>query len=104
MGPHSVIMPVLQIGRITDPLELKRHEWTTQHFRVWVKPAIVQTLEVRRNIWFVYWPHWQCDGLTIVPVIDTWLKRSTQMSGEVQPFELVYVPKGLPVRLSSEAA
>ncbi len=40
-------MPVLQIGRITDLVELRRHEWSTLHHRVWVKPAIIQTLEVR---------------------------------------------------------
>merc|ERR1712039_910092 len=92
-------MPVLQIGRITDPTELKRHEWTGQHLRVWLKPAILRTLEARCGAWFVYWPHFEDQGLTIVAATDTWLKRSCQMSGELQHFELIYVPRGLQIRL-----
>merc|ERR1712012_676290 len=30
------------------------------------------------------------------------LKRTTQMSGDLQPFELIYMPKGLPVELLSD--
>ncbi|CAL1138984.1 unnamed protein product [Cladocopium goreaui] len=33
-------------------------------------------------------------------VDDTWLKRSCQMSGELQPSELIYVPRGVPIHLS----
>merc|ERR1712048_743925 len=62
----------------------------------------VRTLESRRGVWFVYWPHWEDKGMAIVAMADTWLKRTTQMSGELQPFELIYVPKGLPVRLARE--
>lgn len=101
--PHGIVMPVLQIGRVTDPLELKRHEWTQQHLRVWLKPAIIRTLEARRGVWFVYYPHWHDEGTTLVAHVDTWLKRTTQMSGDLQPFELIYVPKGLPLRLIREA-
>jgi hypothetical protein len=102
--PHGVVMPVLQIGRIIDASELKRHEWSGQHLRVWLKLPIIRTLQARKDVWFVYWPHWQKEGLSAVAQVDTWLKRSTQMSGEVQPFELIYVPKGLPLRLLSEPA
>jgi len=98
--PQGVIMPVLQIGRVADRRELQRHEWVSQHLRVWMKPPIIRALESRCDVWFVYWPHWQDHGSDIVPTMDTWLKRSTQMSGELQPFELVYVPRGLAVRLA----
>merc|ERR1712217_255047 len=102
--PQGVVMPVLQIGRVVDPEELKRHEWVGQHLRVWLKPPIVRTLEERTGVWFVYWPHFEDKGLLIVALSDTWLKRTTQMSGDMQPFELIYVPKGLTIRLSQEAS
>eukprot|EP00416_Gambierdiscus_australes_P015052 CAMPEP_0171057830 /NCGR_PEP_ID=MMETSP0766_2-20121228/2066_1 /TAXON_ID=439317 /ORGANISM="Gambierdiscus australes, Strain CAWD 149" /LENGTH=312 /DNA_ID=CAMNT_0011513019 /DNA_START=63 /DNA_END=1001 /DNA_ORIENTATION=+ len=102
--PQGVVMPVLQIGKVVDPVELKRHDWVPQHLRVWMRPAIVRTLEARRGAWFIYWPHWEDKGLAVVALSDTWLKRTTQMSGELQPFELIYVPKGLPVRLAEEAS
>merc|ERR1712066_250374 len=54
------------------------------------------------GVWFVYWPHFEEKGLNAVAVADTWLKRTTQMSGDLQPFELIYVPKGLTLRLSQE--
>jgi len=100
--PTGVVVPVLQIGQVADPVERKRHEWSSQHLRVWLKPAIIRSLEARRGVWFVYWPHFEDDGACIVATTDTWLKRSTQMSGELNPFELVYVPKGLPVRLARD--
>lgn len=102
--PQGVIMPVLQIGKVTDRRELKRHEWSGQHLRVWMKPPIIRTLETRCNVWYVYWPHFQDKGTIIVPALDTWLKRSTQMSGDLQPFELIYLPKGLAVRLACAPA
>jgi len=102
--PQGVVMPILQIGKVTDSSEIKRHEWVSQHVRVWMKPSIVRTLEARRGVWFVYWPHFEDQGLVIVPQVDTWLKRTTQMSGEVEPFELIYLPKGLPIQLASEPA
>ncbi|CAE8591005.1 unnamed protein product, partial [Polarella glacialis] len=92
--PQGVSMPVVQIGKVTDSDELKRHEWVNQHLRVWMKPAIIRAVEARRGTWFVYWPHFEDNGLTIIATVDTWLKRSTQMSGELQPFELIYVPRG----------
>jgi len=98
--PQGVVMPVMQIGRVVDDTELKRHDWVVQHLRVWMKPSIVRTLEARRHVWFVYFPHWEETGLAITALADTWLKRTTQMSGELQPFELIYVPKGLPLRLA----
>lgn len=100
--PHGVIMPVLQIGKITDQVEMKRHEWACLHHRVWVKPSIIQTLETRRGVWFIYGPHWEVIGNDVVANVDTWLKRSCQMSGDLQPFELIYVPKDLCVHLSRE--
>lgn len=98
--PQGVVMPVMQIGKVVDEMELKRHDWAVQHLRVWMKPSIVRTLEARRHVWFIYFPHWEGTGLAITALADTWLKRTTQMSGELQPFELIYVPKGLPVRLA----
>lgn len=100
--PPGIVMPVLQIGQVTDKAELKRHEWGAQHLRVWLKPPIVRTLEQRRGTWFVYWPHWEDEGLQIVAAVDTWLKRTTQMSGELQPFELIYVPRGMALKLARE--
>lgn len=100
--PQGVVMPVLQIGGVADAEELKRHEWVAQHLRVWMKPPIVRTLEARCGVWFVYWPHFEDKGLLIVAMSDTWMKRTTQMSGDLQPFELIYVPKGLTIRLSQE--
>jgi len=100
--PHGVIMPVLQIGRVMDQVELKRHEWACLHNRVWVKPAIIQTMDARRGTWFVYRPHFEVVGTDIIALVDTWLKRSCQMSGDLQPFELIYVPKDLCVHLSRE--
>jgi len=100
--PHGVVMPVLQIGKVTDIAELKRHEWCAQHQRVWLKPAIIDTLQDRRGVWFIYNPHWKIVGQGIVAMVDTWLKRSCQMSGELQPFELIYVPKDLCVQLSCD--
>lgn len=100
--PHGVSMPILQIGQVTSPAELERHEWTTQHRRVWVMPAIIRALEARRGVWFIFGPHWEVLGDDIVPAVDTWLKRSCQMSGELQPFEMVYMPKDVPVRLLGE--
>jgi len=102
--PQGVVMPILQIGKVIDHNEKKRHEWVGQHIRVWLKPSIIRMLEERRGVWFVYWPHFVDRGLVIVPQVDTWLKRTTQMSGEVDPFELVYVPKGLPIHLACEAS
>jgi len=98
--PQGVVMPVMQIGKVVDEVELKRHDWAVQHLRVWMKPSIVRTLETRRHVWFIYFPHWEETGSVITALADTWLKRTTQMSGELQPFELIYVPKGLPVRLT----
>merc|ERR1719498_983819 len=43
--PHGVAMPMLQIGRVTDSVELQRHEWAGQHRLVWLMPAIIRTLE-----------------------------------------------------------
>jgi hypothetical protein len=97
--PHGVVMPVLQIGRIFDPVELQRHDWGPQHLHVWVKEPIIKSLAARRGVWFIYGPHWEDNGLHITTLADTWLKRSCQMSGELQPFELIYVPKGLVVEL-----
>lgn len=102
--PHGILMPVLQVDKVVDDDELHRHEWVQQHARVWLKPSIVRTLEARRNAWFVYWPHFEDAGLDIVALVNTWLKRSTQMSGDLQPFELIYVPKGLVVRLAERAS
>ena len=31
--------------------------------QVWLKPAIIKSLEARRNAWFVYWPHFEVWGL-----------------------------------------
>lgn len=100
--PPGVIMPVLQIGNVTDRRELGRHDWVQNHLRVWIRPPILRALEARRSVWFVYWPHWEHRGLVILAMTDTWLKRCTLMSGELQPFELVYVPKGLSVHLACE--
>lgn len=102
--PQGVVMPIMQIGRVTDTSERQRHEWVSQHVCVWMKQPIIRTLEARRGVWFVYWPHFEDKGSTIVPQVDTWLKRTTQMSGEVEPFELIYLPKGLPIQLTGEAA
>jgi len=102
--PQGVAMPVLQIGRVTDPVELKRHEWVAQHLRVWMKPAIVRTLEARQGAWFVYYPHFEDKGLLLIALADTWMKRTTQMSGELEPFEMIYVPKGLPIHIACEPA
>jgi len=98
--PQGVVMPVTQISKVVDDLELKRHDWARQHLRVWIKPSIVRTLEARRHVWFIYFPHWEQTSSAITALADTWLKRTTQMSGDLQPVELVYVPKGLPVRLA----
>eukprot|EP00927_Polykrikos_kofoidii_P054511 TRINITY_DN48923_c0_g1_i1.p1 TRINITY_DN48923_c0_g1~~TRINITY_DN48923_c0_g1_i1.p1 ORF type:complete len:318 (+),score=52.19 TRINITY_DN48923_c0_g1_i1:84-1037(+) len=97
--PEGVALPVLQIGRVVDKEELSLHEWSAQHLRVWLKPSIVRTLEGRRNVWFVYMPHFEGEGHMIVANVDTWLKRSTQMSGDLQTFELVYVPKSMVIHL-----
>lgn len=42
-------------------------------------------------------PWWTARVLNGVhsPCEDSWLKRSCQMSGELQNFELIYVPKGV---------
>lgn len=101
--PQGVVMPVLQIGKVVDRDELKRHEWVGQHLRVWLKPPLVRTLQARQAVWFVYWPHFENTGpLKIVSTTDTWLKRATSMSAELQPFELVYMPKGMTVHLTEE--
>lgn len=100
--PQGIAMPTLQIGKVMDAQELKRHDWVSQHLRVWVKPSLLTKLEARQNIWYVYWPHFEQQGKTIVPAVDTWLKRTAQLSGELQPFELIYLPEGLPVMLSGE--
>lgn len=101
--PQGVVMPVLQKGLVKDPEEQRKNEFHTQHRCVWLKPKIVQTLEARRFTWFVFWPHWEDHGSSIVPRQDTWLKRSCQMSGELRPFELIYVPTGLAVRIVGPA-
>jgi len=100
--PHGVTMPILQLGTVTDTSELQRHEWTLQHRRVWLKPAVIRALEARRGAWFIFGPHWDVVGHDVVPSGDTWLKRSCQMSGELQPFEMIYVPKDIPLRLASQ--
>lgn len=99
--PEGVALPVLQIGRVTDPVELKTHEWSSQHLRVWMKPTLVRQLEARRDVWYIYAPHFEGEGTVVVATADTWMKRSCQMSGELQPFELICVPKGLPLYLVS---
>jgi len=97
--PTGIVVPILQIGRVTDPKEIQRHDWVSQHMRVWVKPQIVKILEARRGTWFVYYPHFEDHGSVLVANVDTWLKRTTQMSGELEPFEIIYVPKGLSIQL-----
>lgn len=101
--PLGIVMPVLQIGRVVDQEELGRHDWSIQHLRIWLKPSIMRSLEARRGSWFIYWPHWEDHGNIIIAGADTWLKRTTQMSGDLQPFELIYVPQGLQVRLAKQA-
>lgn len=101
--PQGIVMPVLQMGKVVDRRELRRHEWVSQHQRVWLKPAIIKSLQARQNAWFVYWPHFEDHGHTIVVVTDTWLKKSAQMSGELQAFELVYLPKGATLELACYA-
>lgn len=98
--PEGVALPVLQIGRVVDKAELALHEWSNQHLRVWLKPSILRTIESRLDHWFVYWPHFEGEGTVVMAAADTWLKRSCQMSGEMQPFELVYVPKGVVIHLA----
>jgi len=105
--PHGLCMPMLQIGGINDPIELRRHEWAGQHQLVWLTPAVVRTLEARCGVWFIFGPHWEAlgndvGGTEIVAAVDTWIKRSCQMSGELSPFEMMYVPEGLPLRLTCE--
>lgn len=100
--PEGVALPVLQIGRVVDKSELSLHEWSCQHLRVWLKPSILRSIESRADYWFVYWPHFDSEGLVVVAAADTWLKRSCQMSGELQPFELIYVPKGVVIHLERE--
>jgi len=100
--PEGVALPVMQIGRVKDPKELKLHEWSNQHLRVWLKPTLVRSLEARRNMWYVYFPHFEGEGTALVAIADTWLKRSCQMSGELQPFELIYVPKGMIVYVTCQ--
>mmetsp|Transcript_47495 Transcript_47495/g.106636 ORF Transcript_47495/g.106636 Transcript_47495/m.106636 type:complete len:312 (-) Transcript_47495:95-1030(-) len=102
--PAGVAVPVLQIGRVVDKEELKLHDWVIQHLRVWMKPEIVKTIKARHGGWFIYWPHFEDRGLTITPAVDTWLKRSCQMSGELQPFELIYAPRGVPINLAQRPA
>lgn len=102
--PQGVAMPVIQIGHVTDPEEIVRHDWTLQHLVVWLKPSIVETLKRRADTWYVYYPHfYQEDVLTITAQVDTWFKRSCQMSGEMQPFELIYVPRGVQIKLACPA-
>mmetsp|Transcript_106995 Transcript_106995/g.300996 ORF Transcript_106995/g.300996 Transcript_106995/m.300996 type:complete len:311 (-) Transcript_106995:154-1086(-) len=98
--PEGVAVPVLQFARVVDRAELELHDWSAQHVRVWLKPSVIEMLEARRDVWFIYWPHIEGDDLTIFATVDTWLKRSTQMSGELEPFELIYVPKGMAIHLS----
>jgi len=97
--PPGIVMPMMQVAAVSDPVELARHEWSVQHLRVWLKPTILEVLEARRGTWFLYLPHWEVAGTTIVAKHDTWLKRTTQMSGDLQAFELLYVPKSIPIRL-----
>eukprot|EP00444_Apocalathium_aciculiferum_P050218 CAMPEP_0183509086 /NCGR_PEP_ID=MMETSP0371-20130417/9346_1 /TAXON_ID=268820 /ORGANISM="Peridinium aciculiferum, Strain PAER-2" /LENGTH=312 /DNA_ID=CAMNT_0025705613 /DNA_START=46 /DNA_END=984 /DNA_ORIENTATION=+ len=101
--PTGIVVPILQIGRVTAPTELKRHDWVSQHIRVWVKPQIVKMLEARCGTWFVYYPHFEDQGNVLIAIVDSWMKRTTQMSGELEPFEMIYVPKGLPIHLLGEA-
>jgi len=102
--PQGVVVPVLQIGKVVDREELKQHEWVGQHLRVWMKPQIVKVIQARVGTWFVYMPHFKETGSIIVAAVDTWLKRSCQMSGELQPFELIYVPRGISISLSERPA
>lgn len=110
--PEGVAVPVLQIGRVNDVAELKLHEWSSQHSVVWLKPALLAAIEARRHVWFVYWPHFEDgaqlgfeggEGFGLCCTSDTWLKRTTQMSGELQPFELLYVPTGTMLTLAKPA-
>lgn len=98
--PTGLGVPILQVAKITDEVELKRHDWAANHMRVWVKPGIINKLRARRDVWFVYIPHFHEQDDVVVAVQDTWLKRTTQLSGEMDSFELVYVPKGLPIFLT----
>jgi hypothetical protein len=106
--PEGVGIPILQIGRVIDPEEIKLHEWSEQHLRVWMPPDIIKRLEARRMVWFIYWPHWKSDAapvegnVAIGAASDTWLKRTTGMSGEMQPFEMIYVPRGMKLTLSCQ--
>jgi len=102
--PSGIVVPVLQIGRVADPVELRRHDWANQHVRVWLKPSIVRTLEARRGTWFVYYPHFEERGLALVAQVDTWMKRTVQLSGELEPFEMMYIPKGLTIQLAAAVA
>jgi len=103
--PQGVAMPVQQIARVIDPEELMRHEWGSHHLRVWLKPSVLHVLAERSNNWFVYWPHFEDRGdLRIAANCDTWLKRTTQMSNDMQNFELVYVPKHVPLQLACGAS
>jgi len=100
--PHGLAMPMLQIGKITSQVELTRHEWSGQHRSVWLTPAIIRSLEARRGVWFVFGPHWEVVGNEIIATVDTWVKRSCQMSGELQPFEMIYMPKDLSMQLACQ--
>lgn len=107
--PHGIVMPVLQCCTVKDSFELNRHQWGPQHLRIWMKPTLVRTLDARRPLWYLFWPHWSEDGpnandITITAMQDTWLKRSTQMSKDMAPFELIYVPQGQRLSLGGAPA
>merc|ERR550514_2528717 len=82
------------MSRVRDPYERKRHEWGSQHLRCWLSSNVMRALQSRQCTWFVYWPHWiEVSGNMLVADGNTWLKRTCQMSWELQPFELIFIPK-----------
>jgi len=98
--PQGMAVPIIQLGPVTDREEATRHDWAGQHLKIWMKPAVMKALEARRHTWFVYLPHFRDEGLSLLATSDSWIKRSAQLSGELDPFEMVYIPQGIRIQLA----
>lgn len=102
--PAGMAVPVLHTSRVRDAAERGRHEWTRHHSQIWITSKAAKALQARRGVWFVYAPCVEVDPQN--PLVakfkeNSWIKRSCQLSGELELFELMCVPQGFRIYLRS---
>jgi len=102
--PIKAVIPFLKISNVADAVERNRHQYSKIHRRLWVHPEVIKQLDDRLHCFYIYWPHWTLDvggsSVSIIANQMTYLKRSTGMSWDLQPWEMILCVEGQRVVLA----